>query len=246
MPRKQMTEDEKKAFAEKMKAARAKETAAEPDDNKPEAELASAEEQSGEATGQKLYTEDEVAAIAAAAAKKAVEEAMANVSRPIGAGDAVVTVMYMAEVSPENVLILPEYGSMRPNSSLDIPKKEFGGKFMSPLARKLIAKRHLIVVNGLTEDERRRWNCDYRDGELLDERAFDRLLDYDIKELADIFGILCPEHQRFVARRFISAGERGDNRVSFDKVKRLNDLSKANDPTGMFRPLMEKFKDQID
>ena len=203
-------------------------------------------DQTGAEAETKLYTEAEVAAMVAAAAKKAVEEAMASVQRPaVGSGDTV-TVVYMAEVSPDNVLILPEYGTMRPNSALEIPKKEFGGKFMSQLARKLIDKRHLIVVDGLTDDERRRWNCLYRDGEFLDERAFDRMLDFDVDELTSMFKLLCPEHKRFVARRFISASERGDNRINIDKIKAINDISKAIDPDGMLRPVMEKFKSEID
>ncbi len=162
-----------------------------------------------------------------------------------GARDAVVTVLYIAEVSPRSVLTLPGYGSLRPNSYLQIPKMEFGGRFMSELARKLIDSRHLLVVDGLNEDERIRWNCDYKEGEVLSERAFDRILDLGTAQLCDIFSQLCPEHQRFVACRFITAKERNDNRVSLEKVKAINTLSRKNDPDGMLAPVLEAFKQEI-
>lgn len=161
------------------------------------------------------------------------------------AKDEVVTVLYIAEVSDRSVLTLNGYGSLRPNSYLQVPKLEFGGKFMSELVRKMIDRRHIIVVDGLTKDERVRWNCDYKEGEILSERAFDRMLDFDMERLCDMFAHLCQEHQRFVARRFITAKEKGDNRVSLEKVKALNEISKKSDPAGMLKPVLEAFKREM-
>jgi hypothetical protein len=42
-----------------------------------------------------------------------------------------------------------------------------------------------------------------------------------------------------VATHFISSYQRGDNRISREKVEPLNDLSKSEDPKGMFRPILE-------
>lgn len=156
-----------------------------------------------------------------------------------------VTVLFMAEVSPKNVLEIPGYGALSPNSYLDVPKKEFGGKFMSPLVRKLIDRRHLIIMDGLTKDERVRWNCDYKEGEVLSEKAFDHLLDIDLDKLKQIFPMLCEEHQRFVCRRFITAKEHGDNRVSLAKAQAINEMSKVNDENGMLWPVIEAFKAEI-
>ena len=82
---------------------------------------------------------------------KAVADALAKAQQtpqPAQAStDDSVTVMFIAEVSPENMLVIPGYGSLRPTSTLDIPKNEFKGKFMMPLVRKLIDKRHLIWYN---------------------------------------------------------------------------------------------------
>lgn len=159
--------------------------------------------------------------------------------------DDVVTLLFIAEVSDKNILELEGYGSFRPGSYLDVPKREFGGKFMSPLARKLIEKRHLLVLNGLTADERVRWNCDYKSGEVLDEKAFDHMLDYSEDELRSMFEALCPEHRIFVARRFITARDKGDNRVTLEKVKAIDKISRENVKDGMLKPVLDSFRAEI-
>ena len=196
-------------------------------------------EREAPATGKRLYEEDEVQRMIDEAVRRALAESAQG--RTAGERDGMVTVAYIAEVSRENVLRLPEYGSMNPNSYLEVPKKEFGGKFMSPLVRKLLEKRHLLVTDGLTDEERERWGVKYREGEVLTQRAFDRMLDYSPEQLELMFPALCPEHQKFVCRRFLTAAEQGDARVTREKAKTLNDLSKAQFPDGLLRPVLEKF-----
>lgn len=200
-------------------------------------------EKGGEESASRLFSEQEVQAMIA----KAVAEAMSKqqAAKPAMPDD-MVTVLYLDEVSPNSTLALDGYGTMRPQSYIEIPKREFGNKFMGiALVRKLIERRHLIVMDGLTQEERERWNCDYRKGELLDERTFDKMLDYPTPQLAEIFEKLCPEHQKFVACRMITAKERNDNRISVEKAKKINDLSKKNDPNGMLKPVMEAFGAEI-
>lgn len=194
---------------------------------------------------EKTYTKAELDAMIAAA----VQQAIANYApAPLPAqtaGDSVVTVLFIAEVSKENQLELPGYGAMRPNSYLEIPKKEFGGKFMSPLVRLLIDKRHLLVVDGLTEDERIRWNCDYKDGEVLSERVFDHMLDFDTAQLCDIVAHLCDEHKRFVCRRITQARVDKDNRLSLDRVKAVNALTTHIVEGGLLQPVIEDFAKEL-
>ena len=60
-----------------------------------------------------------------------------------------------------------------------------------------------------------------------------------------VFETLCPEHQQFVATRFISAYfERHDNRITRDKVEQLNKVSKKADPDGLFTPIVKDFNDK--
>lgn len=151
-----------------------------------------------------------------------------------------VELTYIAAVSPTNVLSLGDYGYLNGvGGYVEVPRKEFGGKFMTPEIRGLLNQRRLIVLNGLNEDERRRYNVDYKDGELLDMQMFDRLLDVGLERLKELFSKLCVEHKRMVATHFISSYQRGDNRISCEKVEPLNDLSKSEDPKGMFRPILE-------
>ena len=181
---------------------------------------------------EKTYTEAEV--------KKLVDAAVKASPRVSGESQPVVTLLYIAEVAPDNELELPGYGVMRPGSYLDVPKKEFGGQFMSTLARKLIDKRHLIVMDGLTEAERLRWNCAYREGEVLDEETFDSFLSLPVEKLGEIFEKLCPEHKRFVCCRMITAWEREDNRVGLEKVKLIDELAeKTKETAGMLKPLKQ-------
>lgn len=152
----------------------------------------------------------------------------------------VVELTFISSVSEDNVCSLGDYGSLNGvGGYIEIPRKEFGGKFLTPVVRSLLQDRQLIVCNGLTPEERRRYGVDYKDGELLDMDAFDRLLDLDLESLKTLFSKLCPEHKQFAATRFITAYEKGDNRVSREKVEPLNDLSKAVDPRGLFRPILE-------
>lgn len=180
-----------------------------------------------EAEEKKTFSETDVQAMIA----KAVADALAANAQqtPQTSQDGVVTIAFMAEVSKDNVLELPGYGILRPSSYLEIPKKEFGGKFMTQLARQLIDKRHVLVLNGLTQDERVRWNCDYKDGEVLDEYLFDHLLDLPTSKICDIYERLCAEHRKFVVRRFITAQEKHDNRLSIEKLKALNAVSRRVD-----------------
>lgn len=155
--------------------------------------------------------------------------------------DDMVELMYLSNVSNDNVLDLGDFGTLNGvGGMIDVPRKDFGGKFMTPFVRKLLQKRRLIVLNGLTREERQRYGVLYSDGETLDIQTFDKLLDLQLPELEKVFSRLCSDHQQIAATRFITAYECGDNRVSRDKIARMNELSKANFPDGLFRSTIEK------
>lgn len=189
---------------------------------------------------ERMYTEAEVQAmIASLLAKNRPEEDT-------------VRLYFTAVCAKNNAAELPGYGVIRPGQYLEIPKKEFGGKFMSPQARKFIEKRRLLVLDGLNESERRRWNCDYKRGEVLDENAFDHLLDMKDEELIPLFNALCKEHKEFVARyiismvdQCISGGKRIDNRLSLQRVRALNEASKTETPEGMLAKTVEIIRDNL-
>lgn len=174
------------------------------------------------------------------ALRRRVAELEAAARKTAAPADGVVELTFLASVSPNNVCSLGDYGSLNGvGGYIEIPRKEFGGKFMTPVVRSLLQDRSLIVCSGLSEEERKRYGVDYREGELLDMSAFDRLLDMPPAELNKLFTKLCPEHKEFAATRFITAYEKGDNRVSREKIEPLNDISKEINPKGMFRPILD-------
>lgn len=194
---------------------------------------------------EKTASADDVAALMAKI--RELETALAN-KEPVrvyaNPNDERVTILYMDECASDNVLQLPNYGTITPGGFIEIPKGEFTSSFMSLLARKLLERRKLIVLNGLTEDERIRWKVNYKAGEVLDMEAFDRMLDFDTEDIVRIFKALCVEHKRFVASRFMAAyfpedGAPHDNRISFEKAKALNEASREVDPNGMFTRIVD-------
>lgn len=154
--------------------------------------------------------------------------------------DGTVKMVYINPVSERNEVNLGDFGVLRGSTGyLEVPRRDFGGKFMTNTVRYLLDTKRLIVTDGLTEDERVRYKLDYPEDAVMSDRAFDHLLSMNTEDLEKMFTHLCKEHQQFVARRFITAYEAGDNRIGRDKVERLNNLSKKSDPDGMFKPILQ-------
>lgn len=173
-----------------------------------------------------------------AAAKPQVVQVMADTER--------VSLRWQAEVADENVLNLGPggvYGSITGKTGYaSVPKSEWS-KFLDESMKGFIKARMLIVLSGLTDEEREMNGCMYREGELLDEKAFTRMLDMG-DELIAVFPALCHEHKEMIARRFITGFE--ENHPSAHKrdlVVALNELSKK-DPKfprqGAFYSVIEK------
>ena len=162
-----------------------------------------------------------------------------------------VTLRFQADVADDNVAIFGPngmYGQVTGKRGTVIVPKSDWSRFYTESVRRMIDKRWLVVLSGFSEEERKLYNCDYREGEVLDEAAFARLLDMG-QELLQIFPKLCPFYQEMVGRAFLKAWTEGDERAQ-DRalVVALNDLSKqANQALpqedarrkGVFRPIIE-------
>lgn len=125
----------------------------------------------------------------------------------------------------------------------EIPKNEFrlGYRYLS----KMLQKRTIIVTNGLSESEMKSHGLFYKDGENLSLEAYRSLLDYDKSTVCNIFAKACVEHKRIIARVFLSAYEQGDNRINFETVKALNDISKSVDVNGMFKRVVDGLAEKM-
>lgn len=210
-----------------------------------EKETVASEKQQTPAQEEKTYTAKEVADMLKAASEEAAKAAIAQYMKTQGEQpvmqvkpDEYVTLLFIDAVADNSVLTLGKLGQInRVGGTLDIPKKEFFQGIDGKID-KLMRRRELIVINGLTDEERDRYGLNYKEGELLSADMYYKLLDLDIKTLYEIFPKLCENHQRIIAKLYISAYEDGDNRIHPDTVKELNKLSKRTDPDGMFTPIL--------
>jgi hypothetical protein len=159
-----------------------------------------------------------------------------------------VKILYIDSCIPNNQIpIAPGRYITGSGRIFAVALEQFEGEFMTPLVMKLIDNRKFIVLSGLSDEQRHQYNCYYDEGEVVrDEGLFDHLFSIPAEQAAGIFSALCPEHQRMVATRFISAYfERHDNRITRDKVEALNKASKATDPEGLFTPIVKDINDKV-
>ena len=125
----------------------------------------------------------------------------------------------------------------------NVKLSDFEGIFMTPLVLKLLKKRKFIVLDGLTQEQREQYGVDYREGEIVkNEGMFDAFLNLPTAKAAEMFEQLCPEHRDMVARRFMDAFEKQDNRITRDRVEALNRISKRDfaDGRGAFTHILEE------
>lgn len=187
---------------------------------------------------ERTYTQSEIDAIVAEAIKK-YAEAQSPVLQVVE--DKYVTLMFMSAVAQGTTISLGKLGSInRPGVAQDFPKKDFIAALGTPVVDALLRSRQLLVLNGLDADERERFGLEYKEGEVLSQSAFFKMLDYPQGKMIEVFKQLCPEHQMTVSKIYQEAYfENHDNRIHPDTVKALNRISKASYPAGMFTPILE-------
>lgn len=156
-----------------------------------------------------------------------------------------IKILYIDSAIPNNEIKIGQGRSIFGSGKIfAVQREQFEGEFMTSTIIDLMAQKKLIVLSGLTDEERKLYNCYYGEGEVLTgEKMFDFFFDLDTDEAAEKFEALCPEHRQFVATRFIDAWEKGDNRITRDKMEALNKISKENDPDGLFTPIVKAFND---
>lgn len=182
------------------------------------------------------YSESDVQAMIA----KAVADALAAQQKEQPAqqtvapyNDGLVTLRFYDEINDANVIYLGDNGKygqiIGKRWTGQIPKMAFIGDFRTPHIQKLLEDRNMIVLDGLTDEERRLYGVDYVDGEFLDEKMYNAMLRMPEEDLVATYTGLCPEWKRMVAVRFAEAYESGKLRVTRDALLALNRESrKAN------------------
>lgn len=197
-------------------------------------------------------TEEEFNTAVNTAVQEAVAKAMANVSAAQPqqvlqvTKEEYVTILFLGAIAARTSVVLPKWGIITlAGNTLDVPKKEFVQGLGVPVNNALIRKRQIIVIDGLTAAERKRYGVDYKDGELLTQGNFLSLLDYPTDKVCEIFSKLCIEHKHLVGQMFYDAFLNNDGRVTLEKVKSLNEISKETEPKGMFTTVLEGIAERI-
>lgn len=157
--------------------------------------------------------------------------------------DPMVKILYLDSCIPTNQI--PIGGGRMitgTNKIFSVTLTDFEGTFQTPLIMQLLKARKFIVLDGLTEDQRQQYGVDYAEGEIIkNEGMFDYMLSCPVSQAAEIFSALCPSHREMVAARVHEAYERGDNRLSRERIEALNDISKADfeDGRGAFTDILK-------
>ena len=158
-----------------------------------------------------------------------------------------VTLRFQSECAQDNVASFGPgglYGQITGQTgTLIVPKNEWS-RFMTDQVRYLLKTRQLIVLSGMDEEERELYGVNYKEGELLDRKAFQKMLDMG-DDLVKIFPGLCRSHQEMVAKRFTEAFNNGDPRaMDRDLLVKLNEITKEGGQKGMFTKLISMLNKQ--
>lgn len=150
--------------------------------------------------------------------------------------------LFEAEVADDNIFSPGENGRygriIGKTGSFYVPKSEISA-VMDAQFRSMLENRWIIVVSGLTEEEREAFGVDYKEGEYLDKKAFAKMVDLG-DEMLEIYPKLCKGHQEMVAKRYYEAYKNGNPKVTRELVVKLNALSKkAGSEKGDFIGIIE-------
>lgn len=150
--------------------------------------------------------------------------------------------LFQAEIADDNIYSIGEngrYGRITGKTgSFYIPKNEISS-VMDSTFRAMLDNRWIIAVSGLTDEEREAFGVDYKEGEILDKRAFAKMVDLG-EEMLEIYPKLCAGHKEMVAKRYYEAYKNGNPHVTRQIVVELNKLSKeAGSKKGDFTGIIE-------
>ena len=150
--------------------------------------------------------------------------------------------LFEAEVADDNIFSLGENGRygriIGKTGSFFIPKNELSS-VMDAQFRSMLENRWIIIVSGLTDEEREAFGVDYKEGEYLDKKAFAKMVDMG-EEILEIYPKLCKGHQEMVAKCYYEAYMSGNPKVTREIVVELNKLSKkAGSEKGDFTGIIE-------
>jgi len=198
-----------------------------------EAPAASAEEKDALAEMKAQY-EAQMAAMREEMAQQiaAFKETLAQAQKPqivqLTATTEQVHFLWMADVAQDNVQDFGPgglYGRIIGRTGEFFVPKNDVSRILDNITRMCLDRRWLIVVDGLNEEEREALGVNYSEGELLDRKAFAKMIELGDKIL-EIFPALCEGHKEMVAKRFYEAWMEKNPYVRREIVTELNRMAK--------------------
>ena len=177
---------------------------------------------------------------------EAMQKQMESLAKPqvvqVMADTEKVHFLWQAEVSDSNVVHFGDGGMygriVGKTGSFYVPKSDLS-RVLTEVNRLYLKRRWLIIVSGLDDEERVALGVDYKEGELLDKRAFAKMVDLG-DEILEIYPALCEGHKKMVAQRYAEAFHKNNPNVTRERVLALNAMSKeAGSEKGDFTPIIE-------
>ena len=146
-----------------------------------------------------------------------------------------VTLLYMGAVAEGSRVNLGEkLGEIMGRGGTRTISKTVFFENMTPNIINRLKDRRLIVMDGMTDEERERYGVNYADGELVSKDIYYKLLDLDENTVVSIFKKACFRHKQLIASLYGDAYNAGDNRINQPLIEKLQKASKEVDKAGMF------------
>lgn len=201
-----------------------------------------------------MYTAEQVQQMMKEAAAAAVAEALKNIPQQtapqivqVSTSAEQVHFLWMAPVADDNVVQFGDggmYGNIvGKTGSFYVPKPDLS-RILTEMNRRFMAQRWLMVVSGLTDEEREALGVDYKPGEVLDRKAFAKMVELG-DAILDIYPALCEGHKMMVAQMYADAYRQGSVYVTRERTVKLNAMSKRKDhEKGDFIAIIEDMNDR--
>lgn len=137
--------------------------------------------------------------------------------------------LWQADVADYNLVTFGPggmYGSITGKTgTFSVPKNELS-RILNTRTRGYLEKRWLIVLDGLSDDERESLGVAYKEGEILDRKVFSMMVEMDKDDICDVYKKLCPSHKEMVGRRFYEAWQAHNENVTREKVIALRNITR--------------------
>ena len=189
-------------MAEEVKKTRTRKTTAKVEEERKDEEridTAPAEERKDESEVELLKAQIEALKAEMASQVESFKEAMAAQKTQVvqvTASTEQVHFLWMAPVADDNTQDFGQGGMfgriIGKTGEFFVPKNDLS-RILDHMTRMFLDRRWLIAVSGLSEDEREALGVDYKEGELLDRKAFSKLIELG-DTILEIFPSLCEGH----------------------------------------------------